>query len=625
MTVSAQLSALDHHFAEFINGLDSNSCDELWLAAALTSAAAGRGHVCLVLAEAAETEIIPFKHSRMPLRTPAAGQWLEALVSCNTVGRPGDYTPLVLDEAGRLYLNRSWQYERRVANDILSRLASLPFDHGSIKTGLERYFPPTTEMPDLQRVAAAAAATRRFIVISGGPGTGKTATVARILALLIEQAGDRELVIALAAPTGKAALRMRQAIRQATGQLELPEAVRNRMPDKVQTIHRLLGVLSGSNTFRHHRDNPLSCDLLVVDEVSMIDLPLMAHLLEALNEDTRIILLGDRDQLASVEAGAVLSDICNHGVQQPFSPEFRQLVEELCGPLPIETDSAAPNAPIPLPSFPLKGEEPASHSCQTAVSLSDSIIHLKTSYRFGAESGIGNLSRLINAGESAAALDLLQSGRHDDLFWRPLPESNGFEAAFTEEIRKQYNHYAHAGTPTAALEELDRFRVLSPLREGLYGVNNLNRLTMAGLGMRQLPEQPWCPHLPVMVTGNNYELGLFNGDTAVLLNDPASGSLAAFFPDPDGGLRRLSPLRLPPFDPAFALTVHKSQGSEFERVLLVLPGLQSELLSRELLYTAVTRGRKRVEIWGTEEVFRHAVARRTERCSGLRDRLWGAQ
>lgn len=603
MNVTTQLTPLDHHFAEFINRLDSRPCDELWLAAALTSAAAGRGHVCLVLAETAGTDIIPFKPSRLPLRTPAAARWLEILAACDTVGRPGDFTPLVLDDAGRLYLNRSWQYERRVADGILSRLTPLPFDHDSLKAGLERYLPPTAEMPDHQRMAAAAAATRRFTVISGGPGTGKTATVARILALLIEQSGDNELDIALAAPTGKAALRMRQAIRNAAGRMDLPDAVRNRMPDKVLTIHRLLGVVPKSNTFRHNRDNPLSCDFLVVDEVSMIDLPLMARLLEALSDDARIILLGDRDQLASVEAGAVLSDICNHGVQHPFSFEFRQLVGELCGQLPEDLTRKV-------------DEQPSS-------ALTDSVIHLKTSYRFGADSGIGNLSRLINAGESAAALDLLQSGRHDDLVWRQLPEGNGFETAFTAAVRKEFDQYAQAATPTAALEELDRFRVLSPRREGIYGVNNLNRLVTAGLGLRLMQEHPWCPLLPVMVTGNNYELGLFNGDTAVLMDDPESGRLAAFFPDPDGGLRRLSPLRLPAFDPAFALTVHKSQGSEFERVLLVLPGHQSELLSRELLYTAVTRARKRVEIWGTDDVFRQAVERRIERSSGLRDRLWG--
>lgn len=603
MTETIQLTALDHHFAGFINRLDRTPCDELWLAAALTSAAAGRGHICLDLAASAETEVIPFQTAPGLLRTPAAQRWQQTLLSCSTVGHPDDYTPLVLDEAGRLYLNRSWQYERRVADIILSRLAPLPVNHEQLLAGLDRYFPSQTQGVDWQRIAAMAAVSRRLTVITGGPGTGKTTTVARILALLIEQAGEQPPTIALAAPTGKAAMRLHQSILQALKQLGLPDVIRSHLPDTVQTIHRLLGVIPNATAFRHNRDNPLSCDILVVDEVSMVDLPLMARLLEALKEDARLILLGDQDQLASVEAGAVLADICNHGLQLPFSPEFRCLLEKCCGPLPAES------SPI------------GDASCQAP--LADSIINLRTSYRFGADSGIGNLSRLINKGDSSAALKLLQSDAHDDLIWRSLPTGSDFEAAFSAAVRDAYGAYARATTPGTALDELERFRVLSPHRDGIYGVENLNRLTASALGLGRADGQGWCRLLPVMVTGNNYELGLFNGDTAVLMNDAPDGRLTAFFPNPEGVLRRLSPLRLPPYETAFALTVHKSQGSEFERVLLILPERISETISRELLYTAVTRARSRVEIWGTEEVFCRAVEQRIVRNSGLRERLWG--
>jgi len=603
MTEAIQLTPLDLHFAHFINRLDSAPSDELWLAAALTSAAAGRGHVCLDLAAAAETEVRSFQPAAVTLRTPTAAQWRSALAACNTVGRPGEYTPLVLDNDGRLYLHRSWDFERRVADGILSRLGSLPMDSARLKTLLDRYFPQKGEAAEWQRVAAAAAVTRRFTVITGGPGTGKTTTVARILALLIEQAGDRELAIVLAAPTGKAAMRLRQSIMLASERLELSETVRERMPDQVRTIHRLLGVIPGSTSFRHNRHNLLTCDLLVVDEVSMVDLPLMARLLEALPGDSRIILLGDQDQLSSVEAGAVLADICNRAGERPFSAEFLQQMAKLCGPLPAEQATAV-DTPAPSP-------------------LSDSVIRLGTSFRFGADSGIGTLSRLINAGDGAAALDLLQSNSCQDLAWRPLPAVEGFEAAFTAAVRDGYAEYARATTPESALMELERFRILSPHRERFCGVGNLNRLAEGALGLRRPEGQSWYRLLPVMVTGNNYELGLYNGDTAVLLEDPETGRLAAFFPDPECGVRRLSPLRLPPHQSAFALTVHKSQGSEFDRVLLILPERMSEALSRELLYTAVTRARIRIEIWGNEEVFRRAVELRTVRSSGLRDRLWG--
>lgn len=600
MSEVVQLSPLDHHFADFINRLDNSPGDDLWLAAALASAATGRGHVCLDLAEAARAEVMPFKPATKPLCTPSAEQWKEALAVCNTVGEPGDYTPLVLDDAGRLYLHRSWEHERRVADSILSRLSPLPVGSERLRAALDRYFPPTGEQPDRHRIAAVAAATRRFTVITGGPGTGKTATVARILALLTELDEGREPAIALAAPTGKAAMRLRHSIMLAVGRLGLAGTLQARIPDQVQTIHRLLGVLPGSLSFRHNRDNPLSCNILVVDEASMVDLPLMARLLEALADDTRIILLGDQDQLASVEAGAVLADICNRGLHSPFSDEFRSMAEPLCGPFPPEQGASA------------------------VLSISDSVIHLTTSYRFGADSGIGNLSRLINAGNGAAAFDLLQSGSHVDLVWRQLPDSGEFDSAFTQAVQEGYAAYGGAAEPEAALAELERFRVLTPHRKGSCGVERLNRLVEAALGLRRQEGQPWRRMLPVMVTGNNYELGLFNGDTAVVMEDSPEGRLAAFFPAPDGGVRRLSPLRLPAFDPAFALTVHKSQGSEFEQVLLILPERISEALSRELLYTAVTRARSRVEIWGSEDVFLAAVERRTERSSGLRDRLWGA-
>jgi exodeoxyribonuclease V alpha subunit len=603
MTIAVQLSALDHHFAEFITGLDRRPGTELWLAAALASAASGQGNTCLTLAEYAENAVLPFRQTAEPLRAPDLERWLAALSSCSTIGSPGSYTPLVLDASGRLYLHRSWEHERQVGDSILARVAPLPVDRERLAAGLARYFPPQSGTFDWQRAAGVAAVSRRLTVITGGPGTGKTSTVARILALLIDQCEGRELRISLAAPTGKAAMRLRHSILQAVGRLDLSAAVQAQFPDQVQTIHRLLGVIPDDGGFRHNRHNPLSCDLLVVDEVSMVDLPLMARLLEALPDQARLILLGDRDQLASVEAGAVLADICNHGRVPPFSREFRELVEDTCGPLPPDQ-----TVERQLPAAP----------------LADAVIHLRTSYRFSAESGISALSSLITSGDAAAALELLTSGAHSDLTWRTLPDAGDFDAALSAAVRDGYGTYASTVTPGPALEELEHFRILSPHRGGICGVDNLNRLAENALELRRPAGQPWCRLLAVMVSGNNYELGLFNGDTAVLMDDPHNGRLTAYFPDPEGGLRRLSPLRLPPCNPAFALTVHKSQGSEFNRILLILPERDSEMLTRELIFTAVSRARTHVEIWGTEEGFCRAVERRIRRSSGLKDLLWGA-
>jgi len=572
-----KLSSVDHHFANFVTRIEGQPCEGLWIAAALVSSVTCHGHVCLDLPRAAGCGITAFQPGADPLQTPPADRWQGLLSGCDTVGRPGDYTPLVLDAAGRLYLNRSWESERRVAEGILARSALLPVDAVVLAAGLDRYFPPTPGEGDLQRDAALAALSRRFTVISGGPGTGKTTTVARILALLVELADGDPPRILLAAPTGKAAMRLKQSIRDSAERLACSEAIHSALPREVSTIHRLLGVVPGRSAFRHDRDNPLPCDVLVVDEASMVDLPLMSRLLDALRADTRVILLGDRDQLASVEAGAVLSDICAGG---------------------------SPDAGT--------GDRPA-------------IVHLTKSYRFSDESGIGRLSRLINAGDGEGALELLKSGLCSDVCWRPLPSAGAFAESFAAAACEGFAPFARAVVPATALEALEQFRVLAPHRKGRHGVGNLNRLIDSAFSRLRSAGSSAAALKPIMITGNAYDLGLFNGDTGILTVASAGDVAEAFFSDGDSGVRRISALRLPPHEAAFALTVHKTQGSEFDDLLLILPDQISEVLSRELLYTAVTRARQRVEIWGDEEVFCRAVERRIVRSSGLRDRLWNEE
>ena len=569
-----QLSSLDHHFADFIIRSEGTPRQGLWLAAALVSSISLRGHVCLDLAVAAESGITPFQSGAEPVSVPSASRWRELLSGCTTVGRPGDYTPLILDHAGRLYLHRSWDAERRVAEGLRARSALLPVGPG-LEARLDHYFPVRCDEYDHQREAARASLSRRFTVISGGPGTGKTFTVARILALLLELAEGAPPRILLAAPTGKAAMRLKQSLLHSADRLALPATLRSALPQEVSTVHRLLGVVPGRSDFHHNRDNPLLCDVLVVDEASMVDLSLMARLLDALQSTTRLILLGDRDQLASVEAGAVLADICDGG----------------------------------RTGADVQGNCPA-------------IVQLTKSYRFTDESGIGRLSRLVNAGDGAGALALLKSGLYNDICWRPLPSAENFSESFAVAACAGYAAFAQAANPDEALDVLEQFRVLAPHREGRYGVGSLNSLIDSALSRLRPADSTVTSLLPVMVTGNTYDLGLFNGDTGVLVRTAVVGGSAAFFPEPDSGARRISVLRLPQHETAFASTVHKVQGSEFDEVLLILPDQLSEVLSRELLYTAVTRARKRVEIWGDEEVFLSAVLRRIERSSGLQDRLW---
>lgn len=568
MTEAIKLSALDIHFADFIVRIDRSPCHELWWAAALASHSTGRGHTCLMLADQREYMATPLllKHGKIPQLEIIS--WREALQPCDTVGSPGAYTPLVLDSAGRLYLHRCWGYEQQVAAGILTRSRTPDVNEARLDAALDRYFPRQNDTIDLQRLAARTALTHRFSVISGGPGTGKTATVARILALLLDMEGDSHPEIVLAAPTGKAAMRLHQSILSAADHLDLPDKIRGLLPTEVSTIHRLLGVQSRRGGFRHNRDNRLSCDILVVDEASMVDLQLMASLLEALRDDARIILLGDRNQLSSVEAGAVLADICD------------------CAGL----------ATVP-------------------------VTQLTKSYRFRDDSGIAALSLLINTGESAAAAELVKSKRCSDILWRQLPTGRAFEEAFCAAVKVGYAGYAETTSPGEALAELGSFKVLSPHRSGSSGIENLNRLCLNALAPGQKKETCSSPLTPLMITGNNYELALFNGDTGVLMDSNDTPSV--WFENPDGGMRRISRLRLPPCETAFALTVHKSQGSEFDRVLLILPENQSAVLNRELLYTAVTRARCQIEIWGTEEILRQAIELRTVRRSGLSERLRG--
>jgi exodeoxyribonuclease V alpha subunit len=447
-----------------------------------------------------------------------------------------------------------------------------------------------------------AAVRKRFCVISGGPGTGKTSTVVKIIALLLEQAKEKNMCIALAAPTGKSAARLNASIRIMKEKLECAPAIREMIPDEVSTIHRLLGAKGGSVRFRYSGDNPLPFDAVIVDEASMVALPLMAKLAIALKNDARLILLGDRDQLSSVEAGAVLGDICGGGRNEPFSPEFADLVARVADER-IPTESLA--GPLPL--------------------LTDSLAILKRNYRFGAESGIGAVGRAVNAGEGEGAIALLSGESCRGVAWRSIPKPDRLRKALSGTVVAGFGAYLASKSPAEALERFDAFRVLCALRQGPYGIAAINAIVeniLAEKGLIDLRSR-WYRGRPVLITVNDYNLKLFNGDVGIVYPDPEDGgTLRVFFPAPDGKVRKISPVRLPAHETAYAMTIHKSQGSEFDRVLMLLPGHDSEILTRELIYTGITRAKAEAEIWGDEEIFVTAVSRKIDRKSGLRDALW---
>ncbi len=667
-------SPLDRQFAKFMARLAGTDNAAFVLAAALLSRARAEGHTCLDLRSIAGSTFPPPPHeSIQTIICPDLESWLKELRAVPVVGVPGEFKPLILDQAGRLYLHRYWAYEHALATEIKRRAteqARAPA-HETLAKLLDRFFPAAGDGPDWQRIAAQAAVQRQLCVISGGPGTGKTWTLVRILALLIELAGNKPPQIAVAAPTGKAAARVQDEIRKAKSQLQCAETTKAQLPERAMTIHRLLGASRDGTSFRFSRANPLPFDVVAIDEAGMVDLALMARLVDALAPNAKLILLGDKDQLASVEPGAVLGDICA-GLAEP-------VVQSSCN-RPTVTPRNAQRAKATPP-------------------LAGCIVQLQKNYRFGPDSQIYRLSRAINAGDAHTALVILREdipSTERAVTWLPGPSPAEFKSFLKQRLLAGFADYFAAQTPAEALSALARFRVLCALREGPFGVVNINRVAEQIFEETGLISRtgPFYPRRPVMITRNDYNLHLFNGDTgAILPAQPDVDSLAyaqtvsttlsenlpqipaarniggthpvaadvyatdidggtrpvaseylsaaraesarsglgvlptgvgvrAFFAGAEGGLRAVLPARLPEHETAYAITVHKSQGSEFDHVLVILPDRDVPLLTRELIYTAITRARKTVEIWAPEPVLVTAIQRRTTRSSGLRDALW---
>lgn len=567
-----QWSPLDLHFAGFLDRLASRPSRELALAASLVSRQTGDGHVCLDLDHFAGGSLVLADGTRRTC--PALGEWLAALEESGVAGSPAEKTPLVLVPP-RLYLARYFRYEATLAAFVMERSvgASGTSLTPALEEGLDRLFGSrasagSTER-DWQREAARSALVRRFSVISGGPGTGKTTTVAAVLALFLEARNGDPFHIALAAPTGKAAARLQEAIVSAKGRLSCPAGIKEAIPEKAMTLHRLLG--RSRHGVRYHAADPLPCDLVVVDEASMVDLPLMARLVEALPHSCSLVLLGDRDQLASVEPGAVLGDICQ-GL----------------------------------------GDRPE---------LSPAVTELRESYRFQASSGIGAVSRAVNSGDGEEAFGLLTGGGFADLAWRDISglDPEEFGRMMLERLAAHHREIMRTAGPEEALAAAGRFAVLTALRQGPMGAERLNRLAARALGGRESASGHF-PGRPVMITRNDYNRELYNGDTGLVLE--TGNGLRACFPRA-GGVRSLLLPQLPAHETAFALTVHKSQGSEFDHVVLILPPEPSPILCRELIYTGLTRARKSVEVWGGRRVFVQAVGRGIARRSGLVQALQG--
>ncbi|MEO3990640.1 exodeoxyribonuclease V subunit alpha [Pseudocitrobacter cyperus] len=568
------------------------------LAAALVSRDAGEGHVCLPLSHLHTTPALNGRAKVVWTQLLAAvdvpDDWTSLLLASSAVSLGERPSPLILND-GRLYLNRMWCNELSVARFF--RDAQLPeaIDESLLADALADLFPSSAEV-DWQKVAAAVALTRRISVISGGPGTGKTTTVAKLLAALVRIAGDKKCRIRLAAPTGKAAARLTESLGAALRKLPLTENQKSMLPTEASTLHRLLGAQPGSQRMRYHAGNPLHLDVLVVDEASMIDLPMMARLIDALPDHGRVIFLGDRDQLASVEAGAVLGDICAW-VSCGYTSERAAQLSRLTGTPVPEGDGAVAGA------------------------LRDSLCLLRTSYRFGSDSGIGQLARAVNLGDRAGVREVFARG-FADIEMKSLRTQEEYEAML-DDARAGYGRYLQClrqrAEPAEILQAFGEYQLLCALREGPWGVSGLNQqLEHSLVRHRAIAPQRhsrWYEGRPVMIARNDSALGLFNGDIGVAL-DRGQG-LRVWFPMPDGTIKSVQPSRLPEHDTAWAMTVHKSQGSEFDHAALVLPTQSVPLVTRELVYTAITRAKSRLSMYADETLLGQAIVARTERRSGL--------
>lgn len=587
-----------YHFANQMIRLEGKTSPELMLASGLLCHELFKGNVYIDLQKYSNKQSkLDFPENEVKLSFPELSIWQNNIKSCKCVGNPGDPTPLILENHDGnlvLYTNRYWQYEENLARAVKEKVGMKKTDENKVEGGdfFERLFPTKKTGPqeNLQKTAALTALNNPFTVITGGPGTGKTTIVIKILALILNDFQKKEGKLTyrfqLVAPTGKAASRLKESIidrkKELLEQKLISQELFDLIKEEASTIHRLLGYVPGSVYFKFNREQKLPLDCLIVDEASMVDLALMSKLLEAVPQYAKIILLGDENQLASVEAGSVLRDICL-GLRKS---QFHQ-------------------------------------HC---------IVTLAKSHRFSSEKGIGKLSQIINAGKGQEAVRLLEEYNpkgHEDsnfdngaIFWEQVPKPTGLPAKIQKNFLNHYCSLLQTDTIEKAFKIFDQFIILCALRQGPYGVEQINQLIERSLVNQNLVVngKQWYSGKPVLITHNDYQLKLFNGDIGITFFDADSKDLRIFFKK-ETGYRKISPYRLSHYETAYALTVHKSQGSEFNQILLLLPPEENKILTKELIYTGITRARSSVTIMGEKSVFARSVNKSIKRYSGLNQKM----
>ena len=620
---------IDAEFGRFIAdqececGTGAEPDESLLLLVVLISVELGKKNACLDLAKLDTNNPLDLNLTQLDFALPDLNLALGQLASYRCIGFPqgpetgGDKspdTPLILF-SNRLYLQRYWFYESSLSQVLKQKLhyvTDSQLDVAQASMLFNQLFPPQVDGEfDWQKMACATALINNFSVITGGPGTGKTTTVTKLLALivLLQMAADasKKPIIKLVTPTGKAAARLSESIKGAKLRLDISEQNRALIPDEASTIHRLLGVKPHSSEFIHHQGNPLHLDVLVVDEVSMVDLPMMAKLMAALPAHSKVILLGDKDQLSSVEAGSVLADICaTSGDDIRYSQGLLAQVQQLTGLDVSTTCSVAPD-----------------------VSLRDSICLLQKSHRFDDNSGIGQLAKAVNH-SNWQAIRQIQNRCDENLTFSGISPTEYQQLVLqSAQAYRPYLEMIGQNQPAKdIIERFNQFQLLCALREGPYGVTGINEAIEKQLVKMRLIDnrQLYYAGRPIMISQNDYSLSLFNGDVGLILPDPDTGHLKAWFITPDGTVKSVYPNRLPSHDPVYAMTVHKSQGSEFDQVSMILPPLaqvmNNKVITKELIYTGITRAKTCFNLFSEPRVLEMAIRQSTQRSSGLAGLLY---
>ncbi len=579
-------------FPKLLQQLDPEVDERVLLAAAMCIYAQLNGHVCLDIQHWDEQYLFNEPETKVEITQKLKEEWLLALRESSLVSAGDELKPLILEE-GRLYLQRFWKYEEELCERISAKAEKTNSVSEQESKAIRKVTAPANDLfeTNWQHVAVQLSFLKNLVIISGGPGTGKTFTVLNIITAHMLANSDKKLRLALAAPTGKAARRLTESI--TAGKNRLQEDIKDvaQIPDKAQTIHKLLGANYRGSKFSFNEKNPLPYDLVIIDEASMLDITLWIHLLRALSPATKLIILGDKDQLSSVEAGSILGDLC--AGDNSFSKE---ITKQLSG-IELEPEKQSPQKPA----------------------INDSIVFLTKSYRFDEQSGIGKFAQAVNRGDDEAAISILNDSTYKDIRWQK-PGAKLVHQVIKEYAVQHHHNYMSADGENRLAQSNTR-KILCAVRKGPLGVEQINRQAerMIKQAKGYTIGDEWFPGRLVMATRNNALLKLRNGEIGLYNQTDRDEGTVTFEGEHAAAI---STSRLTDYEPAFGITIHKSQGSEFDEIAIFLPTVINTILSKEILYTSVTRARRDTLIVAEERILRQTIRRSVSRKSGVRKKIW---